>query len=170
MMASCSTAPLWRVKESEVVRGAGPTTRVINTYSDFPKQTAFFYRGLFELYTTSRVSQISRNFMADLNAFFPLKKGDRHSVQYVSIKSDEVPGSTMTMKLEVAGEEEITLGDCRCDVLVVKHVIEKDKKEIDGWSALYSPELEMTLAKRYAEGTAQEAIVRYTNIFPLVLR
>lgn len=91
-------------------------------------------------------------------------------MQYVSIKSDEVPGSIMTMKIEVAGEEEITLGDCRYDVLVVKQIIEKDKKEIDSWSALYSPELEMTLAKRYAEGTANEAIVRYTNIFPLVLR
>ncbi|WP_256375577.1 hypothetical protein M728_003596 (plasmid) [Ensifer sp. WSM1721] len=35
---------------------------------------------------------------------------------------------------------------------------------MDVWSALYSPDLEATLAKIYDEGTANEYIVRYERI------
>ena len=39
--------------------------------------------------------------------------------------------------------------------------------ELGEVSALYSPELEATLAKRYDEGTSQELTVGYTSIRPL---
>ena len=76
-------------------------------------------------------------------------------------------GAQQTLELEVAGEEKFSLGECQYKVLVVRQTIQDGGREVDAWSALYSPELEATLAKRYDEGTAQELTVGYTSIRPL---
>lgn len=108
--------------KSDVLRSKGPVTRVVNTYNDHPKQTVFYFRGLIELYRTSPAGQRAAYPLADLGTLFPLERGDRHSLQLVSMTPDRVPGAPLALELEVTGKEELGLGKCRYDVLVIKQV------------------------------------------------
>lgn len=156
---------------SEVYRGPGPITRVVNTFSDYPKQTVFYFRGLFELLSASRASKTARHPLVGLDRLFPLKQGDRHSFEFVPMVTDDVPGAPWLLEIDVAGEEEIRLGDCRYDVLLIRQVVTDDRdRMVDEWVALYAPELEMTLGKRYDEGTSREMTVSYSGIREIQLK
>jgi hypothetical protein len=55
---------------SEVRRGDGPITNVLNIYSAYSKQTVFYFRGLIELFRTSETAQVANYPMADLTSIF----------------------------------------------------------------------------------------------------
>ncbi len=152
---------------SDVQRGDGPVTRVINIYSNGTEQTVLYFRGLIELYRTDHGSHSVRYPLKDLTELFPLKQGDRRSFEFVGATPDQVPGALRTLELEVLGNETLSLGACSYDVLVIEHVFKQEDRETGRWSILYSPELEMILARRYDAGTAQETTVGYSKIGPL---
>jgi hypothetical protein len=76
----------------------------------------------------------------------------------------KVPDTPRKLELVVAGEETMSLGECRYRVLNIRQKLVVDGELLDAWSDLYSPDLETTLAKRYDEGTTRELTVSYTRI------
>src|SRR5262245_3586885 len=84
---------------SEFRRGDGPITHVVNAYSGSSKQTEFYFRGLIELFRTSETGQVAVYPMADLADIFPLKQGQRHSIDFISMVAGKTPDGPRTLKL-----------------------------------------------------------------------
>ncbi|MGO4840023.1 hypothetical protein AB4144_48035, partial [Rhizobiaceae sp. 2RAB30] len=67
--------------------------------------------------------------------------------------------------LQLAGKEPIKVGNCKYEVLAIRQVLKNEVGNVlVAWTALYSPDLQMTLAKRYDEGTAKEETVAFETI------
>jgi hypothetical protein len=104
-----------------------------------------------------------------MRAIFPLKAGAHRKLEFVELLPLEDTADPVVLDLNVTGKENFSLGGCTYDVLAIKLVKKKGNgEELDAWTALYAPDLQAVLAKRYDEGTAQETTVGYAAIKPLV--
>ncbi|TDX88102.1 hypothetical protein EDE05_10274 [Neorhizobium sp. R1-B] len=72
------------------------------------------------------------------------------------------------LELTVTAEETVALGRCKYDVFRVKQETKQNGRTTENLSVLYSPDLHVTLAKIYDEGTSNQVIVSYEHIRPLV--
>ncbi|HXV30529.1 MAG TPA: hypothetical protein VD840_09380 [Sinorhizobium sp.] len=153
--------------QSEVRKHHGPIVKIVNTYGTPSRQTVFSYRGLIDLSRMGGDVQQAIYPMSDLEAMFPLKKGARHKISFVPLEPADPVGARSTLELAVTGQETFKLEDCKYKVWRVQQTTKKGDELVDVWSALYSPDLEATLAKTYDEGTAGEYTVRYERIRPL---
>ena len=72
------------------------------------------------------------------------------------------------MTLVVEGKETFSLGGCKYNVLAVKETFKNGAGEtLDTFTALYAPDLQASLARRYDEGTSAEVVNGYETIKPL---
>lgn len=152
--------------QSEFREHQGPIVKIVNRYGG-PMQTVFSYRGLIELSRMDAEAPQAIYALSDLKDVFPLKKGARHKVSFVPLKLDEPADGQWTYEFAVTGQESFALEDCKYKVWKVRQTTKKGDELVDAWSALYSPDLEATLARIYGEGTADEYTVRYERIRPL---
>ncbi|WP_245445004.1 hypothetical protein [Pseudaminobacter soli (ex Li et al. 2025)] len=142
--------------------------QVSNSFDSGPPQTQFFLGGLIELFRTSKTGQFAILPYSDMRGIFPLKAGAQRKLDFVELLPGEETAEPVVLELKVTGKEKFSLGRCSYDVLAVKLVKKKsDGEELDAWTALYAPDLQAVLAKRYDEGTAQETTVGYAAIKPL---
>ncbi|WP_245467942.1 hypothetical protein [Mesorhizobium sp. M6A.T.Cr.TU.017.01.1.1] len=75
---------------------------------------------------------------------------------------------TETLEINVKGKETFSLSDCKYNVLAVRQTIKNEAgKTQDEFTALYAPDLQAVLARRYDEGTNAESVVGYEIIKPL---
>ncbi len=86
------------------------------------------------------------------------------AISFVPLNPDEPANTQWSFELDVTGQETFKLENCKYKVWKVRQTTKKGDEQVDVWSALYSPDLEATLAKIYDEGTANEYIVRYERI------
>ncbi|MBP1874914.1 hypothetical protein J2Z19_004647 [Ensifer adhaerens] len=142
----------------------GPIVKIVNRFGTSQPQTVFSYRGLIDLSLIDGDVQRANHPLSDLSGVFPLKKGSRHDLSFVSLNKDENAGTEYTYRLEVVGQETFELGDCKYKVLRVKQTTMRGAEKLDVWTALYSPDLAATVARIYDEGTAQEDTVAYERI------
>ncbi|WP_042777311.1 hypothetical protein [Sinorhizobium fredii] len=149
--------------QSEFRQHQGPIIKIVNRFSG-PVQTVFSYRGLIELSRMDAEAPQAIYAPSDLKVVFPLKKGARHKVSFVPLKPDEPADGQWTYEFAVTGQESFTLEDCKYKVWKVRQTTRKGDEMVDDWSALYSPDLEATLARIYGEGTADEYTVGYERI------
>ncbi|CCF00925.1 hypothetical protein [Sinorhizobium fredii] len=152
--------------QSEFRQHQGPIVKILNRFGG-PAQAVFAYRGLIELSRMDAEAPQAIYALSDLKDVFPLKKGARHTVSFVPLKPDEPADGQWTYEFAVTGQESFTLEDCKYKVWKVRQTTKKGDTMVDDWSALYSPDLQATLAKIYEEGTADEYTVRYERIRPL---
>lgn len=153
--------------QSEFRNYEGPIVRIVNTYGTPSRQILFTYRGLIELSLMSAEAQHGIHALSDLEGVFPLKKGARHKIPFIRLDPNKSNGAPMTYELSVTGQETVKLENCKYKVWRIRQTTKQGTKQVDAWSALYSPDLEATLAKIYDEGTANEYTVRYERIRPL---
>ncbi|WP_457583563.1 hypothetical protein [Ensifer canadensis] len=142
----------------------GPIIKIINRFGTSQPQTVFSYQGLIELSLMDGNAQQANHPLSDLSSVFPLKKGARHELSFVSLSKDETAGTKYTYRLEVVGQETFALGDCKYKVLRVKQTTMRGEEKLDAWTVLYSPDLSAQVARIYEEGTAQEDTVAYERI------
>ncbi len=137
--------------------------QVENSYEASSPQTQFFFGGLIEVFRTSKTGQFALLPFSDLRDVLPLETGAHHKLSWILLDAKENRAEPQSLELQVAKEETFRLGECKYKVLAVKQTYRSaEDKELDTWTAMYSPELKAVLARRYAEGT-----VAYQSIKPL---
>jgi hypothetical protein len=147
---------------------AGGMVSVANKYDSQSPQTQFLFGGLIEVFRDSSTGQLAMIPLADLRKLFPLKPGTKSKTEFVRLAPTKRPKGAETVEIVVKGKETFSLGDCKYSVLAVKETIMNDAGEtLDEFTALYAPDLQAVLAKRYDEGTNAESVVGYETIKPL---
>ncbi|WP_217577627.1 hypothetical protein [Mesorhizobium sp. GbtcB19] len=153
---------------SEFRPAPGGMVAVANTYQSDSPQTQYLYAGLIEVFRDSDTGRLSMIPLGDLKKLFPLKAGAKSKTDFVRLSSKKPPKGTETLALAVKGKDSYKLGDCKYNVLVVSETITGDSGNvIDSFTALYSPDLQAVVARRYDEGTSAQSEVGFETIKPL---
>ncbi len=153
---------------SEFRPAAGDMVSVANTYGSQSPQTQFLFRGLVEVFRDSDTGRVATIPFTDLRKLFPLKAGAKSTIEFVELSPNRQPKSTKTLSLVVKGKETFSVGDCKYNVLAVQETFKNGAGEtLDTFTALYAPDLQASLARRYDEGTSAESVNGYTSIKPL---
>jgi len=153
---------------SEFRPAAGGMVSVANKYESESPQTQFLFGGLIEVFRDSTTGQLAMIPLSDLRKLFPLKAGAKSKTLFVRLAPNKQPKGTETLDLAVKGKENFSVGDCKYNVLAVKQTIKNEAGEtLDEFTALYAPDLQAVLARRYDEGTKSESVVGYETIKPL---
>jgi hypothetical protein len=150
---------------SEFRPAAGGMVSVANKYEAESPQTQFLFGGLIEVFRDSSTGQLAMIPLSDLRKLFPLKAGTKSKTLFVRLAPNKQPKGTETLELAVKGKESFSVGDCKYNVLAVKHTIRNEAGEtLDEFTALYAPDLQAVLARRYDEGPKAESVVGYETI------
>jgi hypothetical protein len=153
---------------SEFRPAPGGMVAVANKYQSDSPQTQYLYAGLIEVFRDSDTGRLSMIPLGDLKKLFPLKAGAKSKTEFVRLSPKKAPQGTETLALTVKGKDTYRLGDCKYNVLVVGETITGDNGNvIDTFTALYSPDLQAVLARRYDEGTSAQSEVGFERIKPL---
>ena len=153
---------------SEFRPAPGGMVAIANKYQSDSPQTQYLYAGLIEVFRDSDTGRLSMIPLGDLKKLFPLKAGAKSKTEFVRLSSKKAPKGTETLALTVKGKDSYKLGDCKYNVLAVGETITGDTGAvIDSFTALYSPDLQAVLARRYDEGTSAQSEVGFETIKPL---
>ncbi|RAZ90452.1 hypothetical protein DPM33_13095 [Mesorhizobium hawassense] len=153
---------------SEFRPAPGGMVAVANKYQSDSPQTQYLYAGLIEVFRDSDTGRLSMIPLGDLKKLFPLKADAKSKIDFVRLSSKKPPKGTETLAVTVKGKDSYKLGDCKYNVLVVDETITGDSGNvIDSFTALYSPDLQAVLARRYDEGTSAQSEVGFETIKPL---
>ncbi|TIV71338.1 MAG: hypothetical protein E5V89_10585 [Mesorhizobium sp.] len=153
---------------SEFRPASGGMVAVANNYQSQSPQTQYLYGGLIEVFRDSDTGRLSMIPLGDLKKLFPLKAGAKSKTEFVRLSSKKAPKGTETLALAVKGKETYKLGDCKYNVLTVNETLTGDSGAvIDSFTALYSPDLQAVLARRYDDGTSAQSEVGFERIQPL---
>ena len=153
---------------SEFRPAPGGMVAIANKYQSDSPQTQYLYAGLIEVFRDSDTGRLSMIPLGDLKKLFPLKAGAKSRTEFVRLSSKKAPKGTETLALTVKGKDSYKLGDCKYNVLAVGETITSDSGAvIDSFTALYSPDLQAVLARRYDEGTSAQSEVGFETIKPL---
>ncbi|RWM91759.1 MAG: hypothetical protein EOR86_24720 [Mesorhizobium sp.] len=153
---------------SEFRPAPGGMVAVANNYQSQSPQTQYLYAGLIEIFRDSDTGRLSMIPLGDLKKLFPLKAGAKSKTEFVRLSAKKAPKGTETLALSVKGKDTYKLGDCKYTVLTVKETLTGDSGTvIDSFTALYSPDLQAVLARRYDEGTSAQSEVGFETIKPL---
>ncbi|RRH89305.1 hypothetical protein EH240_34365 [Mesorhizobium tamadayense] len=153
---------------SEFRPAPGGMVAVANEYQSQSPQTQYLYAGLIEVFRDSDTGRLSMIPLGDVKKLFPLKAGAKSKTMFVRLSSKKAPKGTETLALAVKGKETYKLGDCKYNVLAVSETITGDSGAvIDSFTALYAPDLQAVLARRYDEGTSAQSEVGFEAIKPL---
>ncbi|PBC23409.1 MULTISPECIES: hypothetical protein [unclassified Mesorhizobium] len=154
--------------QSEFRPAAGGMISVANSYESQSPQKQFLYAGLIEVFRDSNTGRLAMIPFSDLRKLFPLKAGTKSTIEFVELSPDKQPRATKTLILVVKGKETFSLGGCKYNVLAVKETFKNGAGEtLDTFTALYAPDLQASLARRYDEGTSAESVNGYETIKPL---
>ncbi|RUW45220.1 hypothetical protein EN794_037335 [Mesorhizobium sp. M00.F.Ca.ET.151.01.1.1] len=122
-------------------------------------------RAAIEVFRDSETGRLAIVPFADLRKLFPLKAGAKSTIEFVELSPSKQPNATKTLTL---AKETFSLGDCKYNVLAVTETFKSGGGEtLDAFTALYSPDLQAALARRYDEGTSAESVNGYETIKPL---
>ncbi|MBB4041011.1 hypothetical protein GGR34_002674 [Microvirga flocculans] len=152
---------------AEVRPGSDHFTHVLNLYPSGKVQNVIYYRGFFPV---SRFDDTARSInipVSDLRTVFPLEPKARRALTYAPAQPDKV-GAIVSLELTVTGQEQLQLGSCSYNVLIVRNRFLNAEGKVTGeHTDLYSPELGFVLAKRYEERGGSQTVVKYQSIKPL---
>ena len=152
---------------AEVRPASDHFVHVVNAYPGGKKQDVIYYRGLFPI---SRFDDTARSInipVSDLRAIFPLEPKARRALTYVPAQPGKV-GALISLELTVTGQEQLQLGSCSYNVLVVRNrFLNGEGKVTSEHTGLYSPELGFVLAKRYEDKPGTQTTIKYQCIRPL---
>ena len=147
---------------------AGDMVSVTNAYESQSPQTQYLFRGLVEVLRDSDTGRVASIPFSDLRKLFPLKTGAKSTIEFVELSPNKPPKSTKTLSLVVKGKETFSVGGCKYNVLAVQETFKNGAGEtLDTFTALYAPDLQASLARRYDEGTSSESVNGYETIKPL---
>ncbi len=152
---------------AEVRPASDQFVHVVNSYAGGKTQNVIYYRGFFPI---SRFDDTARSInipVSDLRTVFPLEPKSRRTLTYAPAQPDKV-GALISLELTVTGQEQIQLGACSYNVLIVRNrFLNAAGKVTSEHTDLYSPELGFILAKRYEEGGGAQTTMKYQTIRPL---
>ncbi|MER8865590.1 hypothetical protein NKI19_18015 [Mesorhizobium sp. M0751] len=153
---------------SEFRPAAGGMVAVANKYQSQSPQSQYLFGGLIEVFRDSSTGQLAMIPFSDLRKVFPLKAGGKSKIVFARLAPNKPPKGTETLEINVKGKETFSLGECKYSVLAVKQTIKSEAGETrDEFTALYAPDLQAVVARRYDEGTSAESVVGYELIKPL---
>lgn len=152
---------------AEVRPASDHFVHVVNSYPGGKTQNVIYYRGFFPI---SRFDDTARSInipVSDLRTVFPLEPKARRALTYAPAQPDKV-GALISLELTVTGQEQMQLGTCSYNVLIVRNrFLNAAGKVTSEHTDLYSPELGFVLAKRYEERGGAQTTVKYQSIRPL---
>ena len=166
------TAKLGFVLEREGTRAeirpaAEHFVHAVNSYPSGRKQNVIYYRGLLQI---SRFDDEARTIhipLSDLRTVFPLDVKTQRAVTYAPATPDKV-GATISLELTVSGREQVQLGPCSYNVLVVRNgFLNSEGRVTTEYTDLYSPDLGFVLGKRYDGKGGVQTTIKYQTIKPL---
>jgi hypothetical protein len=139
----------------------------VNSYPGGKKQDVIYYRGLLPI---SRFDGEARSInipLSDLRTIFPLEVKARRAVTYAPASPDKV-SKPISLELTVSDQEQLQLGSCSYNVLVVRNRFLNAEGRVTGeHTDLYSPDLGFVLGKRYEEKGGVQTTIKYQTIKPL---
>ncbi|MGO4526848.1 hypothetical protein AB4097_18545 [Microvirga sp. 2MCAF35] len=152
---------------AEVRPASDHFVHVLNAYPGGKKQDVIYYRGFFPI---SRFDDTARSInipVSDIRSVFPLELKARRALTYAPSQPGKV-GALISLELTVTGQEQLQLGSCSYNVLVVRNrFLNGDGKTTSEHIDLYSPDLGFVLAKRYEEKPGTQTTIKYQSIKPL---
>jgi hypothetical protein len=152
---------------AEVRPASDHFVHVVNAYPGGKKQDVIYYRGFFPI---SRFDDTARSInipVSDLRTVFPLEPKARRALTYAPAQPGKV-GALISLELTVTGQEQLQLGSCSYNVMVVRNrFLNAEGKVTSEHTDLYSPELGFVLAKRYEEKGGTQTTIKYQSIKPL---
>ncbi len=169
---TAQTAKLGFVLEREGARAeirpaAEHFVHAVNSYSSGRKQNVIYYRGLLQI---SRFDDEARTIhipLSDLRTVFPLDVKAQRAVTYAPATPEKV-GGTISLELTVSGREQVQLGPCSYNVLVVRNrFLNAEGRVTTEYTDLYSPDLSFVLGKRYDGKGGAQTTIKYQTIKPL---
>jgi hypothetical protein len=153
--------------KAEVRPSSDHFVHVVNSYPGGKTQNVIYYRGFFPI---SRFDDTARSInipVSDLRNVFPLEPKARRALTYAPARPDKV-GELISLELTVTGQEQMQLGTCSYNVLIVRNrFLNAAGKATSEHTDLYSPELGFILAKRYEERGGAQSTMKYQTIKPL---
>ncbi len=153
--------------KAEVRPSSDHFVHVVNSYPGGKTQNVIYYRGFFPI---SRFDDTARSInipVSDLRTVFPLEPKARRALTYAPARPDKV-GELISLELTVTGQEQMQLGTCSYNVLIVRNrFLNAAGKATSEHTDLYSPELGFILAKRYEERGGSQSTKKYQTNRPL---
>ncbi len=148
------------------VKSAGRIARVDHDFNGAGSQKQFLYRGLIALAGLGDEGNYDYYFTSDLEAFWPMDVGARRSFEFLPLDAGEA-NDIWSLEMTVTKQRAFPVRFCNYIVYYVLVEVRKNGESYEKWTAVYSPDLQVTLAKIYDEGTEDETIVAYDVIEPL---
>lgn len=137
---------------------------VINVYPGGKKQDVIYFRGLF---VVSRFDDSARSInipLSDLRTVFPLAPKTRRAITYAPSQPGRI-GATVSLELTVTGLENVRLGACSYEVMVIRNRFMNAEGRVTYEDTdLYSEELGFLLGKRYDEPGGGKTTTLYDSI------
>ena len=151
--------------KTEVLFAEPPIVRTIMRYDGKTLLETTQFQGLFELDRLDRGRRAVFRPKTDLAALFPLKVGNKATVEF------EVEGSgrpaTTVMQISVKGTDVLYIGACKYSVFKIDRS-ESREGSPSGFRGTdyYSPDLKLIIAKEYKDSDARTTMIKYDRIYP----
>ena len=150
--------------KTEVFYDSPITKTIMRTAGKTLLETTQF-EGLFQLDRIDRGHRTTFRPKEELSALFPLKVGQRATVEFLADVGGRM--TKATVDLSVVGQDSIYLGPCKYDVLKI------DRQESRGERALhfantdyYAPTLKLIVAKEYKGKNGRQTFIKFDGIYP----
>jgi hypothetical protein len=150
--------------KTEVLLAEPTIVRTIMRYDGKTLLETTQFQGLFELERLDRGRRSVFRPKTDLAALFPLKAGNKATVEF------EVEGagrpSTFAMQISVKGTDALYVGSCKYSVFKI------ERSDSQGGSAFafrgtdfYSPDLKLIIAREYKDSGTKTTMIKYDRIY-----
>jgi hypothetical protein len=152
--------------KTEVFRD-GTTVRTMLRYAGNMILETTLFEGLFQLDRIDRGRRTVFKPKTELAAVFPLKPGQRATVEFESREST-APATTRTVVLAVKDADDLYIGPCKYSVLR----IERTETRGDGRLQVantdyYSSDLKLIIAKEWKDRDGKTTLVKFDRIYPI---
>ena len=153
-------------QKSEVFRDDTGLVHTVMRYGGTTLLETTQFEGIFQLERLDRGLRTTYETSENLQALFPLKPGQQAHAKFISQRDGQY--GRLYVELDVRAPEDLFIGPCKYSVLRI------DRRESTSavppqfvYTELYSPDLELILAREYKRQNGETQLIKYDRIYPL---
>ncbi len=153
-------------QKSDVFRDDQGIVHTVMRYDGTTLLETTQFEGVFQLDRLDRGRRTTFRPSEDLKALFPLKAGQQAHAKFISEHDGQY--GRLYVELDVRAAEDLFIGACKYSVLRI------DRRESTSavppqfvYTELYSPDLELVLAREYKRPNGETRLIKYDRIYPI---